>query len=218
MRRTGGRAADAHLDLPRQQVGDAGTATLVRHMLQLDALPMRQQHADKMRVAAYAGRAVTQPPRISPGVSHQLGQGAGLDRGMHHDDIAATRQRCHRREVALRVIGQTPHLGGSLTPGAGRGQQQGVAIGGGACHRIRAHHPAATGTVLDDHRLSQTLAEKLREHPAKGVGQAGIKGHHQSQRPGWPGLRLHRRSAALGCRGLHQPGNRQPQEGLKKYQ
>ncbi|MNT67685.1 hypothetical protein D3C72_2058500 [compost metagenome] len=61
-----------------------------------------------------------------------------------------------------------------------RAQQQGVAIGLGPRHGIRAQHAARAALVLDHHGLAERRAQFLRDQAAQDVGRAaGGKWHHQ---------------------------------------
>ena len=68
-------------------------------------------------------------------------------------------------------------------------EQNGVTVGRRFGDGIRAYHAACSGTVVDDERLSELLAQHLGQDPGLDVGgAAGGKRHDDAHRPGGKGL------------------------------
>ncbi|MNL32333.1 hypothetical protein D3C87_1541780 [compost metagenome] len=129
------------------------------------------------------------------GIRNQFGRG-GERRILGGDQH---RRRAHRlqnrREVLHRVIRQLLVKMRILRVGNDDGVQQGVAVGLGAGHVLRADHGAGARLVVDDDGCARLLRHLRRQHARQGIrSRAGRERHHHA-------YRLARCGPGVGLRG-----------------
>ncbi len=103
--------------------------------------------------------------------------------GAHDEHLAALAEAGDRDEVLDRVVGQLlveVLVGGVRRVGR---DQHGVAVGRGARRRLRRHHPARAGLVVDDDRLLGVGGDRRAERARQLVGgAAGSERHDEGDR------------------------------------
>ena len=90
---------------------------------------------------------------------------------MHHDHVRTRRDEAHRSEVLYRIIRQLC-IQARVDRVRARRRQQRVAVGRRIRHELRRKQAAGAGTIVDDHRLLQILAQVFREHAGEDIGAA----------------------------------------------
>jgi hypothetical protein len=131
---------------------------------------VEQGTGEVLRVADAAGRVGERPGRglgRREEVVQRPERGAAADR----QDIGDASHEADRRQVALRIVAQLFQMRVDRDL-AGRGQQQGVAVGIGPRHPLGTDHPAGAGHVVDDHRLPHAGLEVLGHEPGHAVDAA----------------------------------------------
>ena len=169
------------MGIARQQPHDGGRAALVGHIGHFQTDFGQHQFGGQVKRMPKARGAV----KILVGVFFREGkkllQGVGLDLTVEHDDgrIAANeRSGC---QVGGRVIGGLGRKKLGNGDGRRRRKQQGVAIGCGAHHRLRANLARGTRYVFHRDGLAPLGTEQLGNQPPYRVRPAtGWKRHHHA--------------------------------------
>ena len=162
-----------------QRVLHRGADALVGHMRDLDAGADLEQLHRQMEIAADSGRAIVDLAGRGLRRGDVVRQRLHRLRRMHHQHVRHRHHLRHRRQIAQHVIGQV--LVDEVIDGDRAGaEQQRVAVGRRAHHRIDAERVARAAAVLDVELLAQDLAEVQREHARRRVGGAARRGRHQN--------------------------------------
>ncbi len=177
-------------------------------MVQPDAGECGEDLGSDVIGRARAGGGVVQRARRCLRPGDQLRHRPDAERGMHRQHVEGDVDGGDRHQVPQQRIG--PVRDQRLVRRMGiRHQQQGLAIGCGLRHRIGADDRAAAGPVLDHHRLAERLGQRVGQEPRCDIGGAAeAEGHHDAERPAWPGRRRLRRGTQRGAHGSAQGGNR----------
>ncbi len=167
-----------------EHVGDQRHAAAIRHVHDVGAGRELEQFDRQMADGAGAERAHVDLAGIGLGVGDQFRH--RLRRECRRCD-QHERQRdeaADRRDVAQEVERQLLVEGGVDRVGGG-GQQDGVAVGRRADHRLRRDVVGGAGLVLDHHRLAEALRQEVGHDPRQDVGgAAGRIRHDPADRPG----------------------------------
>jgi hypothetical protein len=100
-----------------------------------------------------------------------------------NDDERHRRQHRHRLEVRRRVVGQGP-VHGRAHGVAVVQQEGGVTIGRCSCDLVRGNRSARARAILDDDRLAEQFAKRMRDDPRKDVrAAAGAKADDEADGP-----------------------------------
>ena len=167
-RRNGGKH---ELQPAREQVVERVRA-LVRNVQGFDAQVLHQHEARQMRRSAHARGAVVEVGRTRFGIGEEFIEGVGRHRRVDHQHIGHVGNLHDGNEVLERVV--THLLVKRLIDrdGAYRVDDQRIAVGRGAHHRLGADIAAAARAVLDDERLPQLFSELLRDAARQQIGGA----------------------------------------------
>jgi hypothetical protein len=158
-------------------------AAAVGHVDDVHAGQGLEHLAGKVRARAVAGRGVVEPARVVLGVAHQLGHRGHRQRRRHHQHQRDLGHARDRREVGHRVETQLAVQRLVDRVRAVGAVEQGVAVGRGLRHRLRADVAAGAAAVVDEHRLAEDLRQPRRDAAGDGVGPAaGGEGHDEPDR------------------------------------
>ena len=167
----------------------AGARAAIGDVLQVDAGHRLEQLAGDVLHRAAAGRGHVDLARIGLGVGDELRNGVDRERGMHLHHVRHADDAGDRRHVADEV--EIELLVERRVDGVrGRDEQQRVAVGRRAHHRLGRDVAAGARPALDHERLPEPLGQPLADEPGEDVGRAaGRKADDDAHRPGRPGLR-----------------------------
>ena len=133
------------------------------------------------------------------GQRQQLGQRAGLDRGIHQHELREGGDQADRREVLVAVVGQLL-VDQRIDGVAHRHDRERVAVARRLGDDLARHHAVGAGAVVGHHRLAPGLREVLADRARQQVGRAARRerDHHADLLVGIRALRAHdrRRGAA----------------------
>ncbi|KAG1531848.1 hypothetical protein G6F50_016478 [Rhizopus delemar] len=137
------------------QVSDGRARALVGHMLGLQAGLLLQQFSGQLRGRSVAGRTERQFAGIGAGILQEFLQGLGGQGLRHHHQVVLFFDAGDGGQVLGRIERHVGVQAGIDDGGAGCGQQQRVAVGGGARHGLCADIAARARAVFHDQRLAQ---------------------------------------------------------------
>ena len=159
-------------------------------MGQVDARHHLEQLAGDVQRRGVAARRHVDLARIGLGISDELGNRCRRHRWIDHHDQGNGADARHRRGVADEI--ETQVVVDRRVDGVRRhGEQQRVAVRGGAHHRLGADIGAGARPVLDDEWLAQPLRQPLTDEASDDVGRAaGRNRNGQAHRPRRVGLRV----------------------------
>ena len=144
-----------------------------------------------MRLVAGTRGCVGELARIGLGMRDQLADRARRKARMHDEDRGAVGDLGDRREAPDRVVAGILHQCRHHAERRAGADQQRVAVGLGAGHRLRSERAARARPVLDHHALSEARWHHLRDHAGGDVGRsARSERHDQLDGLGRIGLRL----------------------------
>ena len=191
LRQGGRQVVKHHIHIAAHQVQHGGAGAAVGDVWHEGAGHGLEQLAGQVDGRAVAGRRHAQLGWVCLGVADEVRD--VLDAqcvcllGVHDHHIGHLGHQRDGGEVFFRVIG---HLGVQRlvdAVGAHGAHQQGVAVGGGFGHQIRANVAARAGAVFDDEGLAKGLGQLRRHGASQDVGGAtGCERHHDLHRLGWP--------------------------------
>ena len=170
---------EAHIDLAREQVLRVASRAPVGHMQHEElGLAFKEFHGHVVR-GADAGGAVIDAARFGAGLGQQVGQGFDIRFGVGDQHERAVGGHAHGGEVFHRVKGHGFVKLRGHEHGVGP-HEQGVAVGVGLGHSIRADVAAGPGHIAHHHRLAQALGQLGTNRAGNGVhaGACG-EGHDE---------------------------------------
>ena len=142
-----------------------------------------EQFTRQMGNAASTRRSIVQYPRFRFGVRNEFGNTLQRHRWMHYQHKGGVADQPHRQNIVDRIKRHFEHrrIGGITA----RHDDRGIAVRTRAHRGLHAERAAATGAVVDDHRLLERLGQLLRQHTGDDIGAtAGGEGHNQTHRLG----------------------------------
>jgi len=172
-----------------QQIGHGLTTTFIGDVREVGTCALLEQFTGNVRRAARAGSAIRQTARLGFRQGNHFFQALGRHTRVRHQNQNGVTDFPDRSKV---FCGVKTDFGKHMRvddQSAVKTQKQGVAIGLGRSHHLRANVARSTRLVVHDHLLAQALGQLFGDQTATGVGHtAGGKGHHQPDRFG----RIHR--------------------------
>ena len=175
-------AVDRHLDLPGEQVGGGGSGAPIGDVHHVHPGGLLEQLARQMAGCANARAREIDLRRVFSGVVDQLFQAPGGHVLVDDEHTGQDGQLRDRGQIIDRIVGQPRHQVrvGHLRPW--RRIQQGVSVGRGLGHEVRAQGGAPSGLVVHDDGLPQPFAQGAGNGTCHDVGPAARRErHHQAQ-------------------------------------
>ena len=154
-----------------QQIGDAGSRTLVRYMQHVQLGQHQEQFHRQMRAGADAGRGKIDLPGPRFREGDELLQVARRQRRVNHQHVGQRNRLRDRRQILQRVIGHF-FVHRRIDRQRADTHQQRVAVRGCARHGFAADHGARARPVFDDDLLAEELRQLRRDDARRDVGAA----------------------------------------------
>lgn len=175
------QVGEADIDPTGHQSRHRGTASLVRHMHDVELRHRLEEFEREVGRVAETGRAALQAALVNARQIQQLRGVADLQVGPCDEQHRREPDRARSGEVGADVIGQgTPERWRERRRAVG-GQHEGGAIGRGAGGEARGHLTA--GLVVDHDGAAQPFADPGRNQPCQGIaGAAGWEAHDEAKR------------------------------------
>ena len=192
MRQACGQAVKHHIEFAADQIGDGQGGALVGDVHHKQLGLRFEQLGRQLHDGAVAAGGVVEPSGVLFGVVDPFLDGLGRRAVGHQHDAGRIAHLADRGEVLHRVVRHARVEVGANRVRAGSGQQQGVAIGRGLGHQVRAQSAACARAVFDHQRHTHFFTQLLGQGAGKQIrGTTGRKRHDQTDRLGRVSLGMH---------------------------
>ena len=194
------RRIEDEIDLPAEQIVDGRRNPAIRHMRRLGAGQESENFRRQMRRCANPAGAIVVLARLRLHLRDEVLQVRGGDlRRIHDQDLVGLGRHDDRREA---LFGIERHRLVDVRIERERrrnAHQQGVSVRRRTRHKAGCEIAARAGTRLDDHILSERLAQRRSEQARDRIDRAaGGHGRHQRDDTIRIGLRERRRRRQHG--------------------
>ena len=175
------RLLEAHLHLPRDEIGERGPGALVGNVDRLESGLRQEQLHHEMRGAAGTRGRIVELSRLRSRQRHELAVRCRRNRRMRDEEHGRDGSQRHRRKIPERIVRQLAEgadVGRKRADGA---EEERMTVRGGAGRDGRGDVAAAPGAVVHHHLLPESFGQLRADRARHDVG--GAAGREGDDRP-----------------------------------